>query len=96
MYGPYEHKEVPQHDVAWIQLRSEVVLEVIDTMNPAGQSINQLETVLLETLCSNSGRVGCRIVPLRLPKFVGMHNEHECVQVVRQDAYVPVTCQSSI
>ncbi|GFW74210.1 hypothetical protein TNCV_2524141 [Trichonephila clavipes] len=37
----YEHAEVPQHDVAWFRLMSEVVLEVIDTKNPAGLSINQ-------------------------------------------------------
>ncbi|GFV53814.1 hypothetical protein TNCV_1592371 [Trichonephila clavipes] len=38
---PNEHAEVPQHDVAWIRLMSEVVLEVNDTMNPVGQSTNQ-------------------------------------------------------
>ncbi|GFW90185.1 hypothetical protein TNCV_1790061 [Trichonephila clavipes] len=52
--------------------------------------------VLLEPLCSNSGHVGCRIVLLKLPKFVRMHNGHEWVQVIRQDAYVPITCQSRI
>ncbi|GFV46099.1 gag-Pol polyprotein [Trichonephila clavipes] len=40
---------------------------------------------------SNSGRVGCRIVLLKFPKSVRMHNGHEWVQVIRQDAYVPFT-----
>ncbi|GFX47123.1 hypothetical protein TNCV_2747001 [Trichonephila clavipes] len=36
----------------------------------------------------NSGRVQCRIVLLKFPKFVGMHNG------IRHDAYVLVTSQS--
>ncbi|GFR25580.1 hypothetical protein TNCT_709971 [Trichonephila clavata] len=43
--GPQEHAEVPQHDVAWIRLMSEVELELIDTMNPIGLSINQREII---------------------------------------------------
>ncbi|GFW26771.1 uncharacterized protein TNCV_2851611 [Trichonephila clavipes] len=53
--------------------------------------VSKFRTVLLELLCSNSGRVGYRIVLLKLPKSVGMYNGHEWVQVIRQDAYVSVT-----
>ncbi|GFV24870.1 uncharacterized protein TNCV_883381 [Trichonephila clavipes] len=52
--------------------------------------VSKFRRVLLELLCSNSGRVGCRIVLLKFPKFTGMHNGHEWVQLIRQDAYVPV------
>ncbi|GFV40180.1 uncharacterized protein TNCV_3953771 [Trichonephila clavipes] len=41
-------------------------------------------------LMSDSGRVVSHC-PAEIPhKSVGMHNEHEWVQVIRQDAYVPV------
>ncbi|GFY14819.1 hypothetical protein TNCV_648621 [Trichonephila clavipes] len=39
--GAHEHAEVPQHGMAGIRLMSEVVLDLIDTMNPAGFSIHQ-------------------------------------------------------
>ncbi|GFU67762.1 uncharacterized protein TNCV_3134271 [Trichonephila clavipes] len=51
--------------------------------------VSKLKRVLLEPLCSNSGRMGCRIVLLKFPKSVGMHNEHEWMQLIRQDVYVP-------
>ncbi|GFW00425.1 hypothetical protein TNCV_692641 [Trichonephila clavipes] len=88
--SPQELAEVLQHDVARIRLMSEVVLEVIDTMNPAAE-VSKFRRVLLEPLCSNSGRVGCRIVLLRLPKIFGMHYNHEWVQVIRQDVYVDIS-----
>lgn len=56
----------------------------------------KLRRVFLEPLCSNSGRVWCRFVLLELAKSVGMHNRHEWMQVIRQDAYVRVTCQSHL
>ncbi|GFY20565.1 hypothetical protein TNCV_211971 [Trichonephila clavipes] len=36
--------------------------------------------MLLESKCSNSGRVRCRIVLLKFPKSFGMYNGHEWVQ----------------
>ncbi|PRD27905.1 UNVERIFIED_CONTAM: hypothetical protein NCL1_34034 [Trichonephila clavipes] len=48
--------------------------------------VSKFRRVLLEHLCSNSGRVGCRIVLLKFPKSAGMRNEHEWMQVIRQDA----------
>ncbi|GFV93963.1 hypothetical protein TNCV_3573161 [Trichonephila clavipes] len=59
-------------------------------------SESEFRRVLLEPFCSNSERVGCRIVLLKFPQSVGMHNRHERVQGIRQDAYVPVTCHSRI
>ena len=56
----------------------------------------KLRRVFLKLLCGNSGRVGSRIVLLELPKSIGMHNKHEWMQVISQDAYVRVTCQSRI
>ncbi|GFU61307.1 hypothetical protein TNCV_5033521 [Trichonephila clavipes] len=47
--------------------------------------------VLLEPPCFNSRRVECRIVLLKFPKFVEMHNGHEWVQVIRRDANTPFT-----
>ncbi|GFW38807.1 hypothetical protein TNCV_3881741 [Trichonephila clavipes] len=58
--------------------------------------VYKFRRVLMEPLCTKSGRVGCRIDLLKFPKFVEMHNVHEWVHVIRQDAYVPVTCQSRI
>ncbi|GFW83432.1 hypothetical protein TNCV_2545301 [Trichonephila clavipes] len=54
--------------------------------------------MLLEPLCSNFGCVVCRIVLLKFPKSIGMHNGHEWVPLIRQEkkVYVPVTCQSRI
>ncbi|GFW38699.1 hypothetical protein TNCV_3880661 [Trichonephila clavipes] len=56
----------------------------------------KIRRVLLEPICSNSGRAGYRIVLPKFPMSVGMYNAHEWVPVIRQDAYVPVTCQSRI
>ncbi|GFY24788.1 uncharacterized protein TNCV_2689791 [Trichonephila clavipes] len=70
---PPEHAEVPQHDVAWIRIVSEVVLE----KSVPGATLLHVWT-------------GCRSVQLKSPKFVGMHNGHEWVKLIRQDAYVPV------
>ncbi|GFW02482.1 hypothetical protein TNCV_2454981 [Trichonephila clavipes] len=39
---------------------------------------------------------GCRVLLLKFPNWVGMHNRHEWVQVISKNAYVPVTCQSRI
>ncbi|GFX91652.1 hypothetical protein TNCV_3682381 [Trichonephila clavipes] len=58
--------------------------------------VSKFRRVLLTPICSNSRRVGRRIVLLKFPKFVGMRNRHEWVQVIRQDAHVPVTCQIRI
>ncbi|GFX39028.1 hypothetical protein TNCV_3426141 [Trichonephila clavipes] len=58
--------------------------------------VSKVRRVFLEPICSNSGRVRCRIVPLKFPKSVGKHNGHKWVQVVKQDAYVPVTYESRI
>ncbi|GFT90041.1 hypothetical protein TNCV_2553671 [Trichonephila clavipes] len=58
--------------------------------------INSEECLLLELPCCNSGLVIYRIVLLNVPNFVGMHNGQELMQVIRQDAYVPVTSQSPI
>ncbi|GFX48580.1 hypothetical protein TNCV_584771 [Trichonephila clavipes] len=52
--------------------------------------VSKFRKVLLEPLCNNSGRVGCRIVLLKFPKSVGMHNGLEWVQEIRQDTYLPV------
>jgi hypothetical protein len=41
--GPRERAEVPQHDVSWTRLMSEVVLEGTDTMHRAGLFINPQE-----------------------------------------------------
>ncbi|GFW70435.1 hypothetical protein TNCV_4915551 [Trichonephila clavipes] len=53
--------------------------------------VSKFRRVLLEPPCNNSGRVGCRIVLLKFPKSVGMQKGQEWVQVIRQNAYVPVT-----
>ena len=50
----------------------------------------KLRTVFLKPLCSNPGHVGCCIGLLELP------NGHEWMQVISQDAYIRVTCQSCI
>ncbi|GFX03904.1 uncharacterized protein TNCV_4678091 [Trichonephila clavipes] len=71
---------------------SEVVLEGF--WWPA--EVSKFRRVLLEPLCSNSRHVRCRIDLLKFSKSVGRHNGHEWVQVIRQDAYVPITCQSHI
>ncbi|GFW87417.1 hypothetical protein TNCV_1267901 [Trichonephila clavipes] len=39
--------------------------------------------------------MGCRIALLEFPKSVRMHNGHEWVQMIRHDAYVPVTVIST-
>ncbi|GFV98595.1 hypothetical protein TNCV_1452811 [Trichonephila clavipes] len=84
--GPNELTEVPQHDVAWIRLMSEVVVEGFWS----SAEVSKFRRVLLEPICSNSGRVGCRIVLLKFPKSVGMHYLHEWVKVIGQNAYAPV------
>ncbi|GFU40113.1 uncharacterized protein TNCV_3767781 [Trichonephila clavipes] len=52
--------------------------------------------MLLEQIYCDSGHVGCRNVLLKFPQSVGMNNGNEWVQVIIQDACVPVTCQSRI
>jgi hypothetical protein len=52
--------------------------------------------MFLKPLCSNSGRVVCRTVLLELPMSIGMRNGHEWIQMISQNAYVRVTCQSHI
>ena len=56
----------------------------------------KLRRVFLKPLCSNFESVGCGIVLLELSKSVGMHNGHEWMQMISQDAYVCATCQSRI
>jgi hypothetical protein len=55
-----------------------------------------LISVFLKPLCRNSELVGCCIALLELLKSIGMHNGHECMHVISQDAYICVTCQSRI
>ena len=56
----------------------------------------KLIRLFLKPLYSHSGRVECRIVLLKVPKSVGIPNEHEWMQKISQDAHVCVTCHSSI
>ncbi|GFW01610.1 hypothetical protein TNCV_4085251 [Trichonephila clavipes] len=58
--------------------------------------VSKFRRVPLEPLSNNSGRVGCRIILLKFPKSVGTNNGDEWVQEIRQDVYVPVTCQNRI
>ncbi|GFU82167.1 hypothetical protein TNCV_4466181 [Trichonephila clavipes] len=58
--------------------------------------MSKLRRVLLKPVCTNSGHVGCRIVLLKFQMYVGMPNGHKWVLMIRQDVYIPVTCQSRI
>ncbi|GFW19118.1 uncharacterized protein TNCV_254451 [Trichonephila clavipes] len=85
----------------WRSLLNITLLGIPDIFNHAHiwgfrwiAEVSKFRRVLLESLCSNSARVGCRIVLLKFPKFVEMHNGYEWVQVIRQDAYVPFRVES--
>ncbi|GFX09376.1 uncharacterized protein TNCV_1887891 [Trichonephila clavipes] len=51
---------------------------VLGIWGPA--EVPKFRRVPLEPICSNSGRAECRIVLLKFPKSVRMHNGHEWVQ----------------
>ncbi|GFT34340.1 rho-related BTB domain-containing protein 2 [Trichonephila clavipes] len=78
--GPHEHKEVPQHDVIWIQLMSEVVLEGILVASGSVQSKFRRVTGVTLKLFWTRGVSNC---PAKILKSVGMHNGHEWVQMIR-------------
>ncbi|GFU39379.1 uncharacterized protein TNCV_1716521 [Trichonephila clavipes] len=54
--------------------------------------VSKFRRVLLESICSNSGLVGCRIVLLKFPKYVGMPNGHEWMQdpLINEVVSIPV------
>lgn len=50
----------------------------------------------MKYLGSNSRRVGCCSILLQSSQTIGMHNDHERLQVIRQDTYVRATYQSCL